>query len=135
MNTTAKIALKIIPASLKTQPVFLRVDDTMVSKFGTKFENVSKLFDHFSYFNSKAYADSEYPVGICIRFVLENHFTLCFVNLLFNSVCCNTTFFEKSLVSCLFRSRNFHCYLFGNSFKCRFSNCFQGFYLLHVDSF
>ena len=47
MNTTAKIALKIIPASLKTQPVFLRVDDTMVSKFGTKFENVSKLFDHY----------------------------------------------------------------------------------------
>ena len=135
MNTTAKTALKIIPASLKTQPVFLRVDDTMVSRFDTKFENVSKLFDHFSYFNSKAYADSESPVGICIRFVLENYFTLYFTYLLFNSACCNTTLFEESLVSCLFRSRNFHGYLFGNSLKCRFSNCFQGFYLLHVDSF
>lgn len=46
MNITAKIALKIIPAFLKTQPVFLCVDDTTVSKFGTKFEDVSKLFDH-----------------------------------------------------------------------------------------
>ena len=36
----------MIPDSLQTQPVFLCVDDTMVSKFGTKFENVSKLFDH-----------------------------------------------------------------------------------------
>ena len=46
MNTTARIALKLIPDSLQTQPVFLCVDDTMVSKFGTKFENVSKFFDH-----------------------------------------------------------------------------------------
>ena len=46
MNTTVRIVLKLIPDSLQTQPVFLCVDDTMVSKFGTKFENVSKLFDH-----------------------------------------------------------------------------------------
>mgnify|MGYP000168632988 CR=1 FL=1 len=46
MNPTARIALKLIPDSLQTQPVFLCVDDTMVSKFGTKFENVSKFFDH-----------------------------------------------------------------------------------------
>lgn len=46
MNTTVRIALKLIPDSLQTQSVFLRLDDTMVSKFGTKFENVSKLFDH-----------------------------------------------------------------------------------------
>ncbi|MCC2163282.1 hypothetical protein LKD32_00005, partial [Clostridiaceae bacterium CLA-AA-H274] len=31
MNTTAQIALKLIPDSLQTQPVFLCVDDTMVS--------------------------------------------------------------------------------------------------------
>ena len=46
MNTTVRIALKLVPDSLQTQPVFLCVDDTMVSKFGTKFENASKLFDH-----------------------------------------------------------------------------------------
>ena len=46
MNVTAKIALHLIPEQLKSQPVFLCIDDTMISKFGTKFENVSKLFDH-----------------------------------------------------------------------------------------
>lgn len=59
MNTTAKIALKLIPDSLKTQPVFLCVDDSMVSKFGTKFENVSKLFDH------AAHNGSNYLNGHC----------------------------------------------------------------------
>ena len=53
MNTTAKIALKIIPDSLKMQPVFLCVDDTMLSTFDTKFENVSKLFDHATHNSSK----------------------------------------------------------------------------------
>ena len=38
--------MKLIPDSLQTQPVFLCVDDTMVSKFDTKFENVSKLFQN-----------------------------------------------------------------------------------------
>ncbi|KAI4452260.1 hypothetical protein C823_006842 [Eubacterium plexicaudatum ASF492] len=34
MNTTAGIALKLIPEKLRLQPVFLCIDDTMVSKFG-----------------------------------------------------------------------------------------------------
>ncbi len=46
MNITAGMALKLIPEKLQTQPVFLCIDDTMVSKFGKKFEDVSKLFDH-----------------------------------------------------------------------------------------
>ena len=46
MNVTAKIALHLISEQLKSQPVFLCIDDTMISKFGTKFENASKLFDH-----------------------------------------------------------------------------------------
>ena len=46
MNVTARIALTLIPKILGTQPVFLCIDDTMVSKFGRKFENVSQLFDH-----------------------------------------------------------------------------------------
>ncbi len=45
-HTTASMALKLIPDSLESQPVFLCIDDTMVSKFDAKFENVSKLFDH-----------------------------------------------------------------------------------------
>ena len=59
MNITARIALKLIPDFLQTQPVFLCVDDTMVSKFGTKFENVSKLFDH------TAHNGSNYLNGHC----------------------------------------------------------------------
>ena len=46
MNVTSGIALHLIPDRLKSQPVFLCIDDTMISKFGTKFESVSKLFDH-----------------------------------------------------------------------------------------
>ena len=53
MNATAKLAMWIIPDSLKSQPVFLCIDDTMVSKFGKKFENVSKLFDHAAHNGSK----------------------------------------------------------------------------------
>ncbi len=46
INITAGIALKLIPEKLRPQPVFLCIDDTMASKFGKKFEDVSKLFDH-----------------------------------------------------------------------------------------
>ena len=64
MNTTVRITLKLIPDSLQTQPVFLCVDDTMVSKFGTKFENVSKLFDH------AAHNGSNYLNGHCFVSVM-----------------------------------------------------------------
>ena len=64
MNITARIALKLIPDFLQTQPVFLCVDDTMVSKFGTKFENVSKLFDH------TAHNGSNYLNGHCFVSVM-----------------------------------------------------------------
>ena len=56
--------MKLIPDSLQTQPVFLCVDDTMVSKFGTKFENVSKLFDH------AAHNGSNYLNGHCFVSVM-----------------------------------------------------------------
>ena len=64
MNTTARIALKLIPHSLRTQPIFLCIDDTMVSKFGTKFENVSKMFDH------AAHNGSNYLNGHCFVSIL-----------------------------------------------------------------
>lgn len=46
MNITASMALNLIPKNLESQPVFLCIDDTMISKFGKKFEDASKLFDH-----------------------------------------------------------------------------------------
>ena len=59
MNTTVKIALSLIPTSLRSQPVLLCIDDTMVAKYGTKFEEVSKLFDH------AAHQGSSYLHGHC----------------------------------------------------------------------
>lgn len=52
MNVTAALALKLVPGQLRSQLVFLCVDDTMVSQFGTKFENVSNLFDHAAHYGS-----------------------------------------------------------------------------------
>ena len=59
MNVSASMALNLIPKSLQPQPVFLCIDDTMVSKFGKKFEDVSKLFDH------AAHNGSNYLNGHC----------------------------------------------------------------------
>lgn len=64
MNITASIALKIIPKDLNSQPVFLCIDDTIIPKFGKKFDNVSKLFDH------AAHNGSNYLNGHCFVSVL-----------------------------------------------------------------
>ena len=42
MNITAKVALRMIPDSLATQPIFLCVDDTMVAKAGTRSGGILK---------------------------------------------------------------------------------------------
>ena len=52
MNATASMALKLIPENLRAQPVFLCIDDTIVPKYGKKFEDVSKLFDHSAHHGS-----------------------------------------------------------------------------------
>ena len=59
MNVTASMALKLVPERLKSQPVFLCIDDTLVAKFGKKFEDVSRLFDH------AAHNGSNYLNGHC----------------------------------------------------------------------
>ena len=65
MNITAKVALRMIPDSLAKQPIFLCVDDTMVAKAGTRFENVSKLFDHAAH-NSSNYLNGHCFVSIML---------------------------------------------------------------------
>ena len=65
MDVTASLALKLIPDRLASQPVFLCVDDTMVSKFGTHFENVSKLFDHAAH-NGSSYLNGHCFVSLLI---------------------------------------------------------------------
>ena len=64
MNVTAGLSLKLIPEKLQSQPVFLCIDDTMVPKFGKKFEDISKLFDH------AAHNGSNYLNGHCFVSVM-----------------------------------------------------------------
>ncbi len=64
MNATARLALGLVPDSLNSQPVFLCIDDTMVSKSGKKFEDISKLFDH------AAHNGSNYLNGHCFVSVM-----------------------------------------------------------------
>ena len=59
MNVSASLAIKTIPYKLSLQPVFICIDDTMVEKAGTKFDGVSKLFDH------AAHNGSNYLNGHC----------------------------------------------------------------------
>ena len=72
INVTAKIALHLIPESLKSQPVFICIDDTMVSKFGLKFENVSKLFDHAAH-NGFNYLNGHCFVSLMLCIPVWNH--------------------------------------------------------------
>ena len=72
MNVTAKIALHLIPESLKSQPVFICIDDTMVSKFGLKFENVSKLFDHAAH-NGSNYLNGHCFVSLMLCIPVWSH--------------------------------------------------------------
>ena len=72
MNITACTALKLIPDPLKSHPVFLCIDDTMVSKFGKKFENVSKLFDHAAH-NGSNYLNGHCFVSIMLCVPVLDH--------------------------------------------------------------
>ncbi len=65
MNATASMALKLIPKSLETQPVFLCIDDTIVPKYGKKFEDVSKLFDHSAH-NGSGYLNGHCFVSVML---------------------------------------------------------------------
>ena len=72
MNVTVSMALKLIPDSLKSQPVFLCIDDTMVPKSGKKFEHVSKLFDHAAH-NGYYHMDGHCFVSIMLCVPVWKH--------------------------------------------------------------
>ena len=65
MNVTTRLALRLIPPDLEAQPLFLCIDDTMVPKFGKKFEDVSKLFDHAAH-NGSNYLNGHYFVSLML---------------------------------------------------------------------
>ena len=72
MNVTASIALKLILELLESQPVFLCIDDTIVPKFGKKFEDVSTLFDHASH-NGSNYLNGHCFVSLMLCIPVWNN--------------------------------------------------------------
>ena len=52
-------ALSIIPEDCKGQPIIFSIDDTMIEKFGTHFENCATMYDH------AAHNGSNYLNGHC----------------------------------------------------------------------
>lgn len=66
MNATASIALKLIPEKLQSQPVFLCIDDTVVSKFGKTFEDIFTIFDHAAH-NGSNYLNSLFPLWMNMK--------------------------------------------------------------------
>lgn len=70
MNVTAQAALRL--NSLKSQQVFICVDDNMVTKFGKKFENVSTLFDHAAH-NGSNYLNGYCLVSLMLCISVWNH--------------------------------------------------------------
>ena len=82
MNITASLALDLITDFYKSEPVFLCIDDTMISKFGQKFENISKLFDHAAHSGSN-YLNGHCFVSLmlCVPVSLKNKIHYCAVPL------------------------------------------------------
>lgn len=66
MAVTARLALGCIPPSLKGLTVFLSIDDTMVEKYGAKFQACSKLFDHAAH-NGSSYLNGHCFVSIMLH--------------------------------------------------------------------
>ena len=59
MHITARLALALVSENIRNEPVFLCIDDTIVPKSGTKFEDVAKIYDH------AAHGGSHYLNGHC----------------------------------------------------------------------
>lgn len=71
MAVTARLTLGCVPLSLKGSTVFLSIDDTMVEKYGTKFQARSKLFDHATH-NGSNYLSGHCFVSIMLHVPLES---------------------------------------------------------------
>lgn len=80
MNVTASIALNMIPQDLFSQPVFLCIDDTMVTKFGKTFENISSLFDHAAH-NGSNYLNGHCFVSLMLCVPLWNKNTIHYLSI------------------------------------------------------
>ncbi len=66
-DVTTKKALSVIPEQLDSQPLFLSIDDTLIEKFGKKFELSSKLFDHATH-NGSNFLNGHCMVSLLLSF-------------------------------------------------------------------
>ena len=70
-GVSGRKALSVIPQQLNSQPLLLSIDDTLIEKFGKKFEHSSKLFDHAAH-NGSNYLNGHCMVSLLLSFpVLE----------------------------------------------------------------
>ena len=83
MNVTADMALNLILEKLSQQPVFLCIDDTIVPKFGKKFEDVSKLFDYAAH-NGSNYLNGHCLVNIMLCVPVWNQNRIHYLSVLIN---------------------------------------------------
>ena len=66
-EVTTKKALSVVPEQLDSQPLFLSIDDTLIEKFGKKFEHSSKLFDHAAH-NGSNFLNGHCMVSLLLSF-------------------------------------------------------------------
>jgi len=71
MAVTARLALGCMPPSLKGFAVFLSIDDTMVEKYGMKFQACLKLSDHSAH-NGSNYLNGHCFVSIMLHVPVES---------------------------------------------------------------
>lgn len=80
MNVTARIALKLIPKDLFSQPVFLCIDEAMVTKFGKAFENISRFFGHAAH-NGSNYLNGHCFVSMMLCVPMWNRNTIHYLSI------------------------------------------------------
>ena len=72
-DVTTKKALSVIPKQLDSQLLLLSIDDTLIEKFGKKFEHSSKLFDHAVH-NGSNFLNGHCMVSLLLSFpVISEH--------------------------------------------------------------
>ena len=70
MKHMVEAALSICPSDTQ-QPIIIAIDDTLIEKFGEKFEHWSKLFDHAAH-NGSNYLNGHCFVSLLLSIPVED---------------------------------------------------------------
>ena len=71
-DVTAQKATSLIPPELDSQPLCLSIDDTLIEKFGKKFELCSRLYNHSAHDGSN-YLNGHCMVSLLLSFPVWNN--------------------------------------------------------------